>query len=224
MIENETPTLAEVINDMIEAKILDIHTSMPGKVETYDHTQQKADIKPLLRKKYTVNGGTIVEIPVIPGVPVQWPAANNGAAYIHMPLKSGDLGLIIFTDRSIDAWLSREQHPQEDAGKIMSPNDPRHHDLSDAIFIPGIRPFNWALENTNADNFILQNGSIRIELDPSGKISITGASNELLSVLKDTIDHLVSAKVFTGLGALPFTEATITNLTLDKTNLETLII
>jgi len=217
MIENETGTLSEIINTMIESKILDIHTSMPGRVETYDHATQKADIKPLLRKKYTVNGGTIVEIPVIPGVPVQWASANNGAAYMHLPLKPGDLGLIIFTERSIDTWLSGN-------GEITSPNDPRHHDLSDATFIPGIRPFKQPLSNTNADNFILQNGSIRIELDPSGKISITGASNELLSVLKDTIDHLISAKVFTGLGALPFTAATIANLTSDKTNLETLII
>ena len=215
MIENETPTLAEVINDMIEAKILDIHVSMPGKVETYDHTQQKADIKPLLRKKYTVNGGTIVEIPVIPGVPVQWASANNGAAYMHLPLKVGDLGLIIFTDRSIDTWLSGD-------GEITSPNDPRHHDLSDAIFIPGIRPFKQPLSNTNADNFILQNGSIRIELDPSGKISITGASNEMVSVLSDLIDHLVNAQVITMMGPQPFLASTVALLTADKAKLDTL--
>ena len=215
MIENETPTLAEVINDMIEAKILDIHVSMPGKVETYDHTQQKADIKPLLRKKYTVNGGTIVEIPVIPGVPVQWPSANAGAAYMHLPLKVGDLGLIIFTDRSIDTWLSGD-------GEITSPNDPRHHDLSDAIFIPGIRPFKQPLSNTNADNFILQNGSIRIELDPSGKISITGASNEMVSVLSDLIDHLVNAQVITMMGPQPFLASTVALLTADKAKLDTL--
>jgi len=215
MTENETPTLAEVINDMIEAKILDVHVSMPGKVDTYDHTQQKADIKPLLRKKYTVNGGTVVEIPVIPGIPVQWPAANNGAAYIHLPLKPGDLGLIIFTDRSIDTWLSGD-------GEITSPNDPRHHDLSDAIFIPGIRPFKQPLSNTSADNFILQNGSMRIELDPSGKISITGASNEMVSVLSDLIDHLVNAQVITMMGPQPFLASTVALLEEDKTKLDTL--
>ncbi len=215
MTENETPTLAEVINDMIEAKILDVHVSMPGKVDTYDHTQQKADIKPLLRKKYTVNGGTVVEIPVIPGVPVQCPAANNGAAYIHLPLKPDDLGLIIFTDRSIDTWLSGD-------GEITSPNDPRHHDLSDAIFIPGIRPFKQPLSNTSADNFILQNGPMRIELDPSGKISITGASNEMVSVLSDLIDHLVNAQVITMMGPQPFLASTVALLEEDKTKLDTL--
>ena len=215
MIENETGTLSEIINTMIESKILDIHTSMPGRVETYNHATQKADIKPLLRKKYTVNGGTIVEIPVIPGVPVQWASANNGAAYMHLPLKPGDLGLIIFTERSIDTWLSGN-------GEITSPNDPRHHDLSDATFIPGIRPFKQPLSNTNADNFILQNGSIRIELDPSGKISITGASNEMVSVLSDLIDHLVNAQVITMMGPQPFLASTVALLTADKAKLDTL--
>ena len=49
---NETPTLSEIIKNAIDARLLDVHVSMPARVERYTHNLQKADIKPLLKKKY----------------------------------------------------------------------------------------------------------------------------------------------------------------------------
>lgn len=213
-IQNETPTLAEVIREAIKSHILDLHTAMPARVERYDHARQKADVKPLLRKKYKVSD-TATEFPVIPAVPVQWPSAGGGEAYIHLPLKLGDLGLVLICERSIDTWLSGD-------GQITSPQDPRHHDLSDAVFIPGVRPFKKALASTSADNLVIQNGRLRIELDSGGRISIAGASNELITVLIGVLDHLISAKVLTLWGPAPFTADTIANFTADKASLNTL--
>ncbi len=212
-IQNETPTLAEVIREAIKSHILDLHTAMPARVERYDHARQKADVKPLLRKKYKASEAA-TEFPVIPSVPVQWPSAGGGEAYIHLPLKQGDLGIVLMCERSIDSWLSGD-------GQITSPQDPRHHDLSDAVFIPGVRPFKRALGNICGDNLVIQNGSLRIELDPGGKISIEGASNELITVLIGVLDHLISAKILTLWGASPFTADTIANFTADKAKLNT---
>jgi hypothetical protein len=210
----QTPTLQGVIKELIQSQILDVHTALPAKVDKYDSSTQKADVKPLLRKKYRASDAA-TEIPVIPSVPVQWPSAAGGDAYIHLPLKAGDLGIVVICERSIDTWLAGD-------GQITSPNDPRHHDLTDAVFIPGVRPFKAALSGVSADNLVIRNDTLRIELDPSGKISIEGASQELLTIIDNILAHLISAKVVTLLGASPFIADTVANFTQDKADLATL--
>ncbi len=210
-----TPTLTECVKELIKSCVLDVHTALPARVEKYDYETQKADVKPLLKKKYR-NSEVAIEIPVIPSVPVQWPSAAGGTAYIHLPLAKGDLGIVLMCERSIDTWLSGD-------GQITATNDSRHHDLSDAVFIPGVRPFKAALADTSETNLVIQNDSIRIEMDPSGKISVTGATKELLTVLSGILDDLISAEVLTFQGPAPFTIATIANFTADKANLATLM-
>ncbi|MEW5803906.1 MAG: Gp138 family membrane-puncturing spike protein [bacterium] len=212
--ENETPTLAHVIREAIRSQILDLHTAMPARVEKYDPASQKADVKPLLRKKYKASD-IDTEFPVIPAVPVQWPSAGGGKAYLHLPLKAGDLGIIIVCERTMEGWLCGD-------GQITSPKDPRHHNLSDAVFVPGIRPFKKALAGVSSNNMVLQNDKLRIELDPSGKVSIEGTSSELITVLVQVLTHLISAKVLTSWGASPFTADTIANFTQDKVQLTAL--
>ncbi|MEX4374460.1 hypothetical protein MY539_09275 [Haemophilus influenzae] len=46
------------------------------------------------------------------------------------PLKAGDEGIAIFSERCIDGWWQN--------GSASTPLDFRLHDLSDAMFIPGI--------------------------------------------------------------------------------------
>jgi len=209
-----TPTLTECVREMIKSYILDVHTALPARVEKYDYETQKADVKPLLKKKYR-NSDVATEIPVIPSVPVQWPSAAGGAAYIHLPIAKGDLGIVLMCERSIDTWLSGD-------GQITATNNPRHHDLSDAVFIPGVRPFKASLSDASETNLVIQNDSIRIEMDPSGKISVTGATKELLTVLSGVLDHLISAKIVTGIGPMPFMAGTIASFNQDKTDLGTL--
>ncbi|MEW5804665.1 MAG: Gp138 family membrane-puncturing spike protein [bacterium] len=213
-IQNETATLAYTIREAIRAQLLDMYTAMPARVEKYTPATQKADVQILLRKRYQNSEPN--EYPVIPSVPVQWPSAGGGNAYVHLPLKAGDLGVIIVCSRSIDNWLSGD-------GQISSPDNPRHHDLSDSIFIPGVRPFKAVLANVSADNLVIQNNTLRIELDPSGKISIEGASEELLTVILGVIDHLIGAKVLTAMGPAPFLATTIADFQQDKSKLETLM-
>ncbi len=211
-----TPTLPELIITAVNARLLDLHVCLPARVETYDPAQQKADVKPLLKKRYNADGKP-AELPVIASVPVQWPSAGNGSAYIHLPIKSGDLGMVIFCERSLDNWLSG-------TGQIVTPDDPRHHDISDGIFIPGVRPFGTPLADVPADNLRLQNSLLRIELDPSGKISIEGAADELLTVISDVIGHVAGATVVipggSSAGTYPLDPAAVASLTADKTRID----
>ena len=202
MSKQETPTMAEVISKAIKAQLLDVHVALPAKIESYNPAEQKANITPLLRKKYLKDNAEVT-LPVINNVPVQWPSASSGASFLHLPLKAGDVGMAIFCERSLDLWKSGDN-------STVTPNDPRHHNITDAIFIPGVNAFKAALQNIPADNAVLQNGSMRIEMDPSGKISISGEAKEFLTIVDDLLNELISnARVVTAMGAQPFTIQTI---------------
>lgn len=180
-----TPTLAELLIQAIRGELLDIHTCLPAKIQKYDSETQKADVIPLLKKKYKFNEEP-TDLPVITNVPVQWPSANAGAAFIHLPLKAEDFGMIVFSERSIDTWMAGE-------GDSVSPEDPRHHDLSDAIFIPGVLPFKKALPVADAESLFVKNGDAEVELTGSGNVNILGGNvtldaSTLIEVLATTIN------------------------------------
>ena len=214
MSKKEDKSLGQILRDAIVSQLYDVHVCLPARIEKYVPERQKADCKPLLTRRYSAEQRD-TELPVITDVPVQWPAAGGGAAYLHLPLKKGDLGMLVFCERSLDAWL-------QGSGQIVSPADPRHHHLSDAIFIPGVRPFGAALAGVSADNAVLQNGQMRVELSPDGKISIEGASEEFLTIVDSVLDHLIAAQVVSGVGAAPFIASTIANFQGDKARLATI--
>lgn len=215
-----TDELAEYTKNAIRKELLETHTCLPAKIHEYDEATQKAKVIPLLKIKYKHKEAP-TDLAIINNVPVQWPSANGGAAFIHLPLNSGDLGWVIFAERSIDTWLAGE-------GDSVSPEDPRHHHLSDAIFMPGGLPFKKALSISSPDNMILKNSNMTIEIDPSGKIKIEGAAQELLTVIDSFMTNVISATVVipggSSAGTYPLDPATIVALTLDQINLQTLII
>lgn len=217
--QNETPTLEQILQDAIRAQLLDVHTCLPAKIEKYEAGTQKANVQVLLKRKYEADAEAI-NLPVINSVPVQWSSANQGKAYIHLPIKAGDLGIVIFSERSIDLWLSGDSG---DPGKILDPQDPRIFDLSDAIFIPGVLPFVHSLQNVSADNLVVQNDKFRIEIAPDGTISLSGVSEELITIIDDLFTNLiVDARVLTSIGPQPFIVDTITKLTAIRTRLRTI--
>lgn len=186
----ETPTLAELLIQAIRGELLDIHTCLPAKIQKYDSETQKADVIPLLKKKYKFDAEP-TDLPVITNVPVQWPSANAGAAFIHLPLKAEDFGMVVFSERSIDTWLAGE-------GDSVSPEDPRHHHLSDAIFIPGVRPFKKALPVSSASSLFIKNGDAEVELTGGGDINILGGN---IKIDASSVIDALAATINLGSGA-----------------------
>ena len=152
----ERKTMADVIKEAIDAKLVDLHTSMPAIVQSYDKEKQKADVQPVLKRKF-VNSDP-VDLPIITNVPVIFP--RTGKAYIHFPLKKDDVVMLIFAERSVDRWL--------DKGGLIDPADPRKHNLSDAFAVPGGYPFSDVVSGLDDDNIILENDKSRIEVSPNG--------------------------------------------------------
>lgn len=192
-----TPTLADVFQGALRRHQQDLHVALPGRVERYDAGTQKADVKPLLR---VPAGEEFYSMPVINDVPVMFPRA--GGAIFSMPVQVGDGVLLVFSERSLDEWLQ--------SGGEVSPEDPRMHDISDAVAIPGLYAFNEASEADPDDVLLRFNQSeLRLAKDggfavktPAGFLRVNadgtlalGGAQELVSIVDALIDQLLALTI-----------------------------
>jgi hypothetical protein len=129
----------------------DLHVWLPASVVKVRGNQQ-VDIQPLLQRFY--KDGALVTLPVVQNVPVQMPRGTNYG--IKYPISEGDTGIALFCERSLDAWLV--------AGGLVDPADSRTHDLSDAVFIPGLYPLN-AQATGAATDLVIKNGGTEISIN-----------------------------------------------------------
>lgn len=217
---NNTPTMAKVLQDHIKGVLKDIHTCMPAEVQSYDTTTNSVDVQPNFKRTYT--DGDTVDLPIIRSVPVAFPRA--GTAGITFPIKRGDSVLLIFSERSLDKW--------KNTGGTITPDDPRTHDLSDAIAIPGIYPQsnplpidpdNLVVRNLTAKatfepsgNVTIEGGISKIAMDKTGKIAIGNGTIELLDLIDQVIDGIQALTVATAVGpsSVPINLATFAALKL----------
>jgi hypothetical protein len=131
----DTPGDADLLLEAGRAAVARVHTCLPGVVVSYDRTKQSATVQPAVRGRYKdPSTGELVtyQMPVIANVPVAFP--SGAGLSITWDLESGDPVTLVFAERSIDEWKTV-------GGSDATPRDVRRHDLSDAIAIPGGRPF-----------------------------------------------------------------------------------
>ncbi len=190
-------TLNDAIGAALAAAISQIHTCLPGKVESFDFRTRKASIKPLIKRPYL--DGNPQALPVIPGVPVLFPWGGTGS--LTFPMQRGDTGAIFFTERAMEVWLSR--------GGDAAPGDPRMFDITDAIFIPGLAPFNVSGPAEDGESLLLKFGAVKFRMN-GGKLAIGKTGAELL----DIIDQLMGALITTTVPTVPAVAQPMTACTL----------
>lgn len=165
--------LPDVITNVAQRILSEIHTCMPAQIVKYDYVTQKADVKPLIQKQYL--DGTTESLPIISNVPVIFPRTNNNAFILPVFAgddagNAGDTVLIVFAERSLELWLGQ--------GGEQLPGDTRQFDLTDAIAIAGLFPFS----NTNTpapngdDAFWLGPNGTMIQITKDGDIKITDSA------------------------------------------------
>jgi len=158
------PTLQEAIMAAVKSTISGIHTAIPGIIESYDYTTCKAEVKPSIKRQYV--DGSVLSMPIIVNVPVIWPRTKNGS--ITFPLERGDSILIIFSERSLENWLSK--------GHDVTPGDRRKFDISDAIAIPGLFSFDEPVKTTSNDKFEIHYNDSSITINSSGQVNINNGN------------------------------------------------
>ncbi len=188
----QTPTLSDVIEGALEARLDDVHTSMPGRVVSFDRDSCTANVQPTIKKIYTREDGTefAANLPVIPSVPVVFPGSGSAAAGgtgsfgITFPINKGDEVLLVFSSASLDSWkLSRDQ--------LVAPKPYKPHALSDAIAIPGLRSIANAKKSTSGSGAAYA-GSAYMTIH-GDDIRMGGISANDPAVRKSDLDAVVNA-------------------------------
>lgn len=166
MERNET----DILTNAIQAEINEIHTAIPGKIESYDPATKKANVKPLIKKWFA--DGSFMPLPVIVDVPVIFPGSSDFV--LSFPLKAGDGVLIIFSERSMEYWLSNAMTDSE-------PGDPRKYDLNDAVCIPGLFSFGQPGKVGNGTDVEILYKNASIKIDDSGNVKINGEARNFVT-------------------------------------------
>ena len=123
--DQQTPGLAAILRAAMDARLMTVHTGLPGTVQTYDRAKQQATVQIDVRSwRYEEDSSrTAVIIPPINGVPVIFP--GSGKNRITFPVARGDQVWLKFAEASIDRW---KQH-----GGDTDPASDRRHHLTDAV-------------------------------------------------------------------------------------------
>src|SRR5210317_1302524 len=161
-IDNQRPSMSAAIRRAFINMMKEVHTTMPGKIVSFDPITQSARVQPLIKRVYVTKeiDGTEtpveVDIPQLINVPVIF--LRGGGWCITFPVKSEDECIIHFSERSIDSWRKN--------GGNQPPKDWRMHDYSDAICQVGLSSEPNVISEFNNDHFQIRNedGDVKITL------------------------------------------------------------
>ena len=185
----------ELIEAIIEHFLRDVHTILPAKIiEVTDYAQQKATIQPLIkerRRDAPWNPKALSDMALLQNVPIIFPSGNSGM--LSMPVKAGDIVLLVFSERSIDNFL------YSDGSKPVDPDDYRTHNYSDAFCIAGLNPFSKAL-GIHPENTVLKMNSgtskeVKISFLPSGDFNVDSPTQIVMTATNDVIVNTTTATV-----------------------------
>jgi hypothetical protein len=154
----ETPGLGELLAEAVAFARGSIATAIPATVVAYDPARQAVTVKPTVSGRYQdPETGALVPfpLPTISNVPVAFPSSAGFA--ITWPLAPGDTVYLVVADSSLDEWKAG-------GAPENVPQDVRRFDLTDAIALPGLRPFSRPIPATgwSPEALVLQGVDIRL--------------------------------------------------------------
>lgn len=179
------PSLAKLIKQAIENRLLDVHTALIGRVESYDASTQLVDVAPVLKKAIPKQNGiwTNETLPLLCDVPVLFPRA--GEFFLSLPLTPGDLVQIIFNEVSLKEWID---------DKAYDTLYNQRFTLQGAIAIPGVYPSNKRLYKSHKSNLVLgKDKGVQIHIDGDKIYLGSDKASEALAIaskVKQELDHI----------------------------------
>lgn len=157
-------TTTEMMQRCFAALMSKVGTSIPGHVVAFDPVTQLAQIQPGIQR--IERDGSAVNLPPAIEVPVCFP---GGEFCIEYQIDPGTEGLLIVSQRCIDAWVNQ--------GGVARPPIQRFHDMSDSLFIPGFRSQPGKLAGFENNGVRLRNGDgsqyIWLKNDGTAEITVT---------------------------------------------------
>lgn len=160
-----TATTGALLRESFRAMMKTVNTAVPGYVVSFEPSTNLAQIQ-IGIKQVSIKGVTS-DPPLIIECPVQF---GGGKQFIiEHQIDVGTEGMLIFSQRCIDAWI--------DTGGIAENPIPRLHNLNDAMFIPGLRSQINVITDFQNDGIRLRNkdgtNHIWLKNDGTAEINIT---------------------------------------------------
>ncbi len=170
MQEGRQGDLVELVRESIRAAMIETHTALPGRIETYDAATQTATVIAEIQREIKRDDGTTFSrsVPTLLEVPVLFTRA--GGFSITFPVAAGDKCLIVFAERDISGWRS--------IGGESLPPSARRHAYADGVAILGLWPSKNALSpapSSSALEIRSDDGDIVIEVSADGVSIDTGS-------------------------------------------------
>lgn len=156
----------EMIETALDGRQAQMWTAIPVKV-VKDSDGHTVSLQPLIKSVRLKEDGTreFIQHPVIDDAPVHF-GGGGGVTMTH-PIKQNDEGIALVMSRSIDVW-----HQQ---GDVQQQIDARMHDLSDAVYIPGIRSTPRKLTpapSTTSTQIRSDDGNHFVDLHPTNGVTV----------------------------------------------------
>ncbi|HBG77247.1 MAG TPA: hypothetical protein DDW84_00145 [Phycisphaerales bacterium] len=189
--------------------MLGVNTAIPAVIISFDTTTRLAKVRPAIALKIVQPDKVeFINLPIIENVPVCLPHSRSAGLYLTVPICPGDECLLIFSQRAIDNFVELGGIVTPPVGNSPATSCVRHHDLTDAICIPGIITMPQTLTGWNnsaievrsgngatkvsvyADKVDVQTTTVNIiagDVNVTGDIHVTGGIDTTGDVVAGTI-------------------------------------
>lgn len=160
MNEPGTNNMVDILETFLQSRFSDLHTSIPGKIVSYNETTERAIVQPLVKLHRKIGEKIVsVEIQPIENVPVMM--LHTSQFKLKVPIKKDDGCEIRFSEVGIGNFLNGN-------GSVVAPDDISKFSLTDAYCIPGLWGNNLptnspTIEVTEAGQLKLLDGAVNIE-------------------------------------------------------------
>jgi len=158
-------TMEDVARAVVEAERAQIHTSVPAKV-VVDSDGKTVRLQPTVKVPRRKDDGSMeyVQLPEIEAIVHQ---AGGGDTALTLPIKTGNEGFVSFGMAAFDAWQAN--------GGVQQAVSTRTHQLSDGMFVPGIRskPRDLPDISTEAAETRSDDGKHRTITHPKNGVKVT---------------------------------------------------
>lgn len=201
---DEPRQLSELIRSGIFEYLKDVHTALPGIIDSFDAKTQLASVRPAVKRVFRSSDGEgerldCVELPLVIRVPVVFPSGNGW--HLTFPVKPGNECLLIFSERTIQEWRTQ--------GGVREPSNKRFHSLTDGIAIMGLHSEPQAIKNysqtaielrTNGNKISIDNGLTTLEgnVKINGDVEINGDTTQKGNIAQTGNVAQIGDKVQTG--------------------------
>jgi len=156
-------SLTTLLRRAVGRELLDVHTALPGIVDTYDATSRRARVVPAIR--LLLDDGSLLDRPPVTDVPVLFP--SGGGLSLTFPLQRGDPVLMIFSQRGMDGFKSSYTVSPPSRGPIM--------DMSDAVALVGFGSVLTTPASATGAAIQTDDGTTSVVVEPSGEVNVVAA-------------------------------------------------